>query len=188
MKKLMLMVFGIFLLISVSATLPSIEQNTCIELRTISNTTSVTLSSITYPNETTIYLDNLMTKQGKTFNYTFCSTLLLGTYVYDYYKNTGEVYVNDFKVTSNGQDGSNNIWLFIIAFALLYGLNLLGFFNRNIPLTILSGMGMIFFGIYLLNNGIIVYRDTLTNYLAYITIGWGFISSMWAAFEQLEIL
>jgi hypothetical protein len=56
-----------------------------------------------------------MIKNGQTFSYEFCNTSEFGIYVYDYFTDEGDVYVNDFKVTPNGDDlGSGlSILLFI---------------------------------------------------------------------------
>ena len=55
-------------------------------------------------------------------------------------------------------------------------------------MTILGGMMMMFLGVYTINYGIIIFRDNLTNYFSYVTIGIGFILSSWAVLEQLDIL
>lgn len=87
-----------------------------------------------------------------------------------------------FLVTPNGQSGTpQNITFIIFIILAIYALNLFGFFGRNAILTLLSGMFLIFLGLYLVKNGIIIYRDDLTNYFAYVTTGWGFITSMIAA-------
>lgn len=168
------------------------KQGTDIQLiQKCDNCTFVNLSSIIYPNGIEIIINKAMTKQGTNYNYTLPDNTQLGKLIYSVVGDkNGELKQQTFciNITPSGQSGINNIWLYIIAFALLYGLNLFGFFKRNIPMTILSGMGMIFFGIYLINNGMLIYRDNLTNYIAYITIGWGFISAAWAALEQLEVL
>jgi len=94
----------------------------------------------------------------------------------------------DREVTPSGNNGASNIVFFIFVILLLYALNLIAFFGKNIPLTILSGMALLFLGVYLINNGVIIYQDSLTNYLAYVTIAWGSISAIWAALEQFDII
>ena len=93
-----------------------------------------------------------------------------------------------FQVTPSGQSGNENTVFFIFIILLLYGITFTGFFGKNIPITILGGMAMIFLGVYLINHGIIIYRDNLTNYIAYLTIGVGAVCSFWAGLEQLEVL
>ncbi len=103
MKKILLtLVLGIFIVTLASASLPAVEQNVCIQIKTILNTSSVNISTITYPNETTLFLNKDMTKNALTFNYTFCGTDTIGIYIYDYFDAEEEVYVNDFEVTPTG--------------------------------------------------------------------------------------
>lgn len=93
-----------------------------------------------------------------------------------------------YKVTPSGKNGTSNIVFFVFMILLLYSLNLIAFFGKNIPITVLSGLALIFLGVYMINNGVIIYQDNLTNYLAYITIGVGTITALWAALEQFDII
>lgn len=99
--------YGLILLLMLSfssAFLGEFKQDDCMEILTILNSTQVNLSTITYPNNTVLFIDNPMTQNGKTFNYTFCGTDLPGDYIYDYFDNKGETYVNNFRVTYTGED------------------------------------------------------------------------------------
>ena len=124
MKKILLtIILGIFLISLASASLPAVEQNVCIQIKTILNTDWVNISSLTYPNETTLFLNEEMTKNALTFNYTFCGTDTTGTYIYDYFDAEGKVYVNDFLVTPSGNISTT-------AEAILYfGLTIIMFFG-----------------------------------------------------------
>lgn len=93
-----------------------------------------------------------------------------------------------FDITPSGQSGSSNIVFYVFIILLLYGINLFGFFGKNEIMTILGGMALIFLGLYMVNYGVIIYRDTLTNYLAYVTIAWGAISSIWATLSLMDVL
>jgi hypothetical protein len=58
-------------------------QGECITLRQeYINSTYTNLTSISYPNTTTIIIGRLMTKVGATYNYSFCETRDLGEYSY----------------------------------------------------------------------------------------------------------
>jgi len=183
-KILVTIILGIFLIGFASASLGTFSQNQCVVIKTILNTSEVNISTISYPNGTTAISNKEMTKVARTFNYTFCDTNSLGTYNYDYFDAEGNTYVNSFEITPSGSSGLSNIIFFVFVTLLLYGLNIIAFRDENAPLTILSGMALIFLGIYLVNNGIIIYRDNLTNYIAYVTIGWGLISSMFAVWNE----
>lgn len=114
---LMLVIITLMMVIPmINADLGTYPQNSCIQIKTILNSTTANISSISYPNSTIILTNQAMTKVGSTFNYTFCNTSTLGTYVYDYFDDKGNVYVNDFTITSTGYEASisQSITMFII--------------------------------------------------------------------------
>lgn len=120
-KKLIL--FLVFLIPVVSAlysggNLGTFEQNKCVDIKTILNTTSANISTISYPNTTIAVSDKAMTQNGKTFNYTFCSTNSLGEYIYDYFDAEGNVYVNSFTITPNGTEITTAKGIIYIVFIL----------------------------------------------------------------------
>ena len=136
MKKILLtIILGIFLISFVSASLPTVEQNVCIQIKTILNTAGVNISSITYPNETTLFLNQEMEKNALTFNYTFCGTNVLGTYTYDYFDADGGVYVNDFLVTLSGNISTTGeaILYFLLTIIMFAGSIALFYFILIIP-------------------------------------------------------
>jgi len=47
-------------------------------------------------------------------------------------------------------------------------------------------MFMTFFGVWIVRNGIVIYRDNLTNYFGYVTIAIGAVIALWAAIEWIE--
>ena len=146
MKKIILiMIMGVVLIGLVSATLPPVKQGDCVELKTILNTTTVTISTITYPNGTVINIDSTMTKNGKTFNYTFCDTDLTGSYIYDYYDNEGNVYVNDFPVNKTGKN-EFNIWITIILIVILLMFNYFVIYGKN---QFVGGITFLIVGVFI---------------------------------------
>lgn len=179
------LILGIFLLVSVSATLPPVKQFDCIQIKTISNATQVNLSSITFPNETSRYLNVVMTKNAKTFNYTFCDTSQIGNYIYDYFDNEGNTYVNDFNVTPDGF--INNIGLYIIILILTLGIVLLGYYVEDYWVLILGSFGLILFGLYILFYGIAGAKDTVYTWgIGIITLMLGAYFGVRASLEQLS--
>ena len=117
-------------------------------------------------------------------NYTFSDTLILGNYNYF----TSDGFSDYFEITPSGQGGTDNIIFFLFVILLIYGITFIGFFGKNIPITILGGMTLLFLGVYLINNGIIIFRDNITNYISYLTIAIGGITSFWAILEQIDFL
>lgn len=110
------MLLGLFLLSFTSASLGVFQQNSCVDIKTILNTSAVTISSLNYPNTSNILGITSMTKKGLNFNYTFCNTTTLGTYTYSYNDSEGNVYVNDFLITSSGTTQSTSQGLGSLAF------------------------------------------------------------------------
>jgi len=124
MKILISIIMLILITSLASASLGVFKQNECVQIRTILNTSSVNISTINYPNSSLAVSNKAMTKTSLTFNYTFCNTSDLGTYIYDYFDAEGNVYVNDFEITSNGKGQPSELLLvfFIIVFLILIGL------------------------------------------------------------------
>jgi len=120
MKKIILtIILGIFLISMASASLPLVKQNDCVNIKTVLNTTAVNISTISYPNSSIVVSNKEMTKNALTFNYTFCNTSTLGTYVYDYFDADGEVYVNDFEVTADGKEFTSQNSIAYLGFILI---------------------------------------------------------------------
>lgn len=122
MKRLISLIIGLFLISLASASLGTFEQGECVRIRTILNTTSVNISTISYPNSSLAISNQEMTKNAQTFNYTFCSTSDLGTYIYDYFDAEGNVYVNSFIITTTGEQVSLSNIILVLAFLVMAGL------------------------------------------------------------------
>lgn len=171
--------------------LDSVKQNECILIPQGCGSCSYINITVIHKNETMIE-NQPMINNGAGWTYSYCNTSDLGRYDI---QGKGDMDGNDrsfkalyFEVTPSGNSGSSTIVFFIFVILLIYGITFTGFFGKNIPITILGGMAMIFLGIYLVNNGVIIYRDNLTNYIAYLTIAIGAILSSWAGLEQLDVI
>ena len=100
--------------------------------------------------------------------------------------NLGGAISGYFEVNPSGNYGSENILFILFIILLFYAVSFIGFFGKNIPMTILGGMAMTGLGVYTIRNGLIIYRDWITNYFSYVTIGLGALISIWASIELLE--
>lgn len=194
MKKLLFtIILGIFLIGFVFALdeLPTIKQGECITVsQTCSSCSYLNISSISNRENSSLVLNQPMSSIGNgEWRYEFCDTLFLGTYDV---RGQGDINTLDdsfairFEVTPSGQSGGENTMLYIITIVLLYGLTLLFFFKKIAPMTTLFGMAMVFFGIYMINNGLLVFRDDLTNYLGYLTTFLGGGLGLWALVEWIQ--
>jgi hypothetical protein len=166
------------------------KLNTCIDLpQTCSNCSVINITTITYPNKTVLYLNTPMTKTGSHFNYTFCNNSAIGSYVVETCSILdGTFYCPppySYNVTSSGLGGTNNLVFILFIIIIIYAVTFTGFFGKNEIVTILGGMFMIALGIYLFNNGIIIFQDWITQYFSIATTGLGFILAMYAAISLI---
>jgi len=100
------------------------KQNDCITLpQECADCTFINLTSIQYPNMTRTYINSLMTKQGSSFNYSFCDTEDLGDYVYCFIGDVGgtnTVACKDFQITYSGENlNVSQTYIYIIALIFL---------------------------------------------------------------------
>jgi hypothetical protein len=182
-KILLTMLLGILLLGNVLA-LDSLGtgkqgQNFTI-LQTCSDATYITIGGVLYPDKTVKAINKNMTSIGSgTFTYNFTDTTQLGTYSITGISDGCTLdFVLGFEVTPIGRNGIENIWFSIFLIVFIYGLTLLGLFKENSIVLIIGGMFMIFLSVYLITNGIIIYRDDMTLYFAYVTFGLGVFFSL----------
>ncbi len=116
MKKILLILFiGIFLISLTSAeiqTLGTFKQRECINLiQTCENCTYNNISSVLYPNSSVVLSNIVMTKDDTYYNYTFCNTSTLGSYIVNGYGDLdGErtTWNYDFKITPSGNDAPSD--------------------------------------------------------------------------------
>lgn len=149
----------------VAASLGTFKQNKCVDIKTIINSSSVTLSTINSPaSKVVLNTKSMQNIAGKTWNYTFCSTDQIGTYNYDYYDAEGNVYVNSFDITPSGNVNNPNFLYIIILFSI--GIIVLGFAIQNGWITILGDFGLVYLGLYIILYGINGIKDTVYT--------WGF--------------
>lgn len=150
--------------------------------------TYANLTRISIPNGTVVYPNAVMTENNQNFNYSYTPNET-GTYTFTTCSDPNGIKVCDsdnFDVTPSGRSGSSNTIFFLLVLALLYTLTLLSFFNKIESLTALSGMALGALGLYMIKNGIIIYRDWLTNYVSYVTMAFGFILALWAIIEGIQ--
>jgi len=186
-----LMVFFGILMISLTsaATLGNYGLNQCVQLKqTCGNCTYVNITSVTAVTNdgaSVRILGNVpMTKQGVEYNYTFCSTGYVGEYTYITVGNPDGI--TDTESVTFNVGGSNSIILIVVIFVLIYSIGFFGFFGKNIWVSILGGMAMLALGIFVLKNGIDIYRSFITNVVGLITIALGAIFSLTAGVELIQ--
>lgn len=167
-NKILLVLMVGMILLSValtSASLGTFKQNDCVNIKTIINSTNVTLSTLSYPSGV-IAISNKQMRNvaGHTWNYTFCSNTQIGNYVYDYFDADGNVYVNDYDVTPSGN--VNNPTFYIIILIISCGVIVFGFAVKNGWMAVLGSFGLVYLGLYTILYGINGIKDTVYT--------WGF--------------
>ncbi len=194
MKKiflfLMLTVLTLFLVSSVSATddhairdLGTFKQNTNVNLiQLCGDCTFNNITSVLFPNSTTAVSNVSMTRDGTLYNFTLNRSLTLtnGNYIVNGFGDLGGVdtiWSYTFSITPTG-DSDGLLGFFIVVYLILSGIVLFGFYIHNEWIAILGGMGLIFMGVFILNSGIIIFRNDATQVISLVTIGLGTIISI----------
>jgi hypothetical protein len=118
-------------------TLGVFKQNDCVGLlQTCSNCTFSNLTSVILPNGTQELISKLMTKHGMEYNYTYCNTSAMGTYIANGYSDVdgiNTVWAYDFEITPSGANITTSqgiIYLiFLVIIFFIFGLCVYGSFK-----------------------------------------------------------
>jgi len=125
-------------IISSQETLGIFEKDNCIQLKqSCADCTYINFTRVSYP-DSSLALENVEAEKiGSVFNYTFCNTSKLGTYVVEGIGDveaTETVFAYDFRVTLNGKEPAEGItvvvytliFILFIAFGITYFIISLG--------------------------------------------------------------
>jgi len=194
MKKILfIFILGIFLIGIVSASLDSLgtfKQNNQVRIAQVcSDALFINISSVTYPNSSVAISNIQMSSAGSgEYFYNFTDTIQLGRYdVRGISDGCEKTFATYFEITPSGKgDSGSNIAFNIFLIIMIYTITFMGVFSRNATLTLLGGGIMMFLGVYMINNGIIIYRDDLTTYFSYLTTLIGAFLSIWASIEVIQ--
>jgi len=200
--KILILIFGIILSLSfISSVEPAFtfkqNDNINITLQVLNQDNSpVTETTDCY---LTIKDKNLVTlKDYELMTYTSNGffTLYIGDVIYKLGSYSTILNCNDgtnslssnfyFEVTPSGSSGSSNIVFIIFMILIIYGIGFFGFFGKNMTISILGGLAMLGLGVYMINQGIIIYRDDITTILSYTTIGIGAFFAVVPIVEWIE--
>jgi len=123
-KQIFSLIIGILLISCISASLGTFKQGDCVDIKTITNASVVTISTLSYPNGTIAASEKTMQNiAGNTFNYTFCDASAIGSYIYDYYDDESNTYVNDFSITPSGRANMDSMPSFLMgALLIVFGI------------------------------------------------------------------
>lgn len=162
------------------------KQNDCIKLIQIcGNCTYNNITSIMLPNSTSITTQVAMTKVLTEYNYTYCSTSQLGTYIVNGFGNENgivSVWSYDFNITSTGNDKDLYLPLILGITAMIFLIS--GIFIKNAFLGLFSAFLFIILGIYSMIYGFGVIQDQYTQMISYVIIGIGVVVGFASVYEM----
>ena len=189
-KKILIFLFvGMLLINFLSAIdIPTVQRGQPVDLIQFCPTcTYVNLSSVTLPNNTQIFVNDVMVKNGNTYTYAWSDTFQIGEYIYFVFGDKGGNTVGESLTFTVTPTGEKDVMIFyIVAYVILFGIVIFGFSVRNEWITVLGGLGLLFMGIYTLNSGIGMYKNSTSEILSWITIGLGAIISIVIGIELIE--
>ncbi|HED06274.1 MAG TPA: hypothetical protein ENI61_06295 [Ignavibacteria bacterium] len=140
--------------------------------QTCANCSSINITSIISPDGQILISNVNMNKSGVLFNYSLSGkhTIQIGTY-----KIMGVGDINGTNTIWNYvfEIRGGNIGFFVIAFLLFFGLTFYGLKIRNEWVGLIGCFGLLILGIFISFNGIDLYKNNLTQGIAYITIAIG---------------
>jgi hypothetical protein len=185
----MLITGGVSAMVCDGTLLGTFKQNTNINLRQICDTcTYVTLSSLTYPNSTTLTINTNMTKVGVDYNYTFYAGTL-GSHYYSVFGNKDGVIATEtfcFEVTPSGFIGTLGFYIIILILSL--GFIILGYSIEDAWVIVLGGMGLVLVGLFILIYGVDGMKDSAYTYgFGIITIMLGAYFAVRGALEKMDL-
>lgn len=195
MKKQLMFLFITLLLIGLVSpeqqSLPPQKLWSCVTVsQTCDNCTYVNLTTVKYPNSSERTIGLNMERKGVKYNYTFCDTNSLGTYIATTCGDIDGVETcvdYGFEVTPNGFINNPTFsWLILV---LSLGIVILGLWKEDVPIVMMGDFGLYFFAIYTLFYGINGIKDSVTTWgLGIIILGVAFYISIRAGMEYLNEL
>ena len=199
-KLFLILIFGILMIGLIGAeSLGTYGQGDNVRMKQVCDACSCTYNNITlsYPDSTEALKEVSMKKDSCLWYYDFNDTLKLGTYNIAGHGDENGIDTTwggtlpdgssyGFLVSSSGNSGSSNVAFIIFVILLIYAIGFIGFFYKNMTISLLGGLAMVGLGVYMINQGIIIYRDDITNILSYTTIGIGAFFSLVPIVEWIE--
>jgi len=167
-----------------------LKQRDCIQLaQSCASCSYINLSYVKYPNQSYVIRGEYpMTKNGTSYNYSFCDTGTLGTYEWCHH---GDINGTDtpnclrFEVTPSGFTGTFGFYVIILIFSI--GIILMGFYIEDNWVIMFGSIGLYFVGLYMLFFGIDGMKDVIyTKAFAIIILFVAAYFSIRGAYEALN--
>ena len=183
MKKiLIILMLGIFLISLASAeiqTLGTFKRFDCVNLKqSHGNCTYNNISIVSYPDSSRALSENVMTKIGTNYNYTFCNTSELGEYIVDGFGDVdGEkvTWTYNLFITETGKEDvsvlNNPLLIILMAMALIF--LMVGIKTGTVWLGFMSATMFLLGGIYMTIYGLNDIANMYTQGMGITIIGVG---------------
>lgn len=161
--------------------LPNSRAGDCINLPQICNCTYVNLTSITYPNQTKIIINQPMTKIGQEFNYTYClDSQTLGEYTITTCGDDNGVHQCKPYTALVSTRGINSLFFLIFIYSLAIVFFIATLIVDEEFLVYISGVLFLVGGIYIMINGLDNISDWYTRTISYVSLGIGILFTIGA--------
>lgn len=194
-KLILILMFALLILPVVTAQLTfKINEDIMIRHSVVLNGTLVDSANITIydPDNKLLISFQEMTRNitANDFNYSLPSgkVIRLGTYPYTICGYDSDAEENlcfplEFIVTPSGDTGLSVYYFLIIL--LSYGFVAAGIWKRDITITLLGTLSLYFVGLWILFNGLDIFKNYLTDGFAWITLGIAFYLSARMSHEYI---
>ena len=173
-----------------SAEYLSHKQNTNFDLVVTSNNgTACNLSNIQYPDGSQTIYNLALTKDGQTFYSTIDAGNYsqLGSTCHNIVCTDGVSYETGSVCREITSDGGSSVFKVMLVIAIAATLVFLfGYFTHNVVFVYISGIMFLVLGVFTLINGFGDVRDTYTDVIGYVAIGFSIMFFVVGAYEQLS--
>ena len=193
MKKLILIMLGMFLISLVSAEINEyapVKQFDCVNIKQVCASCTYVKVTVSYPNSTLAISNQAMTDSGGgVWTYNFCATEQLGRYDVngegDLEGTSTGFDVLFFEVTPSGLQGTFGFYILVILLSI--GVIVLGYYVKDAWIVMLGSFGLVLFGLYILFFGLAGIKDaTYTWGLGIIILMLGGYFGIKAGLEKID--
>ena len=161
------------------------DQGAIINLiQTCDSCTYVNLSTITFPDATQLVINDVMTKNGVNYNYSFSNTTATGCYFYSVYGDKDGTLQSEVIGFEVGQP----ITLFLILLGVATLLLVLAFTSHNYVFSFFAGISFLVAGVYGMIYGFIFGLQEYTQMVSVIIIGIGAIITIVSSIDLINEL
>lgn len=145
--------------------------------------------TITDSSGQAIIKNQRMTNQISFHNYTLsaASTQQLGAFNAIMTCSDGGLNGDDtFTLYSAPLGSTETLGFFIVVILLLYGITLVGAYFESYPIATIGGLGLLGLGVFIMTEGIDIYRNFATTIVAFITIAIGAYFGLTGAMKIIQ--